>query len=250
MINEETRRKLREMCLEDLIHVLDMQDGDPAFVGMPFDERIQMAVDYTWQEKYNDRVKRMLRQAHFRFPTAEVRSIYYPERGLDRTLIAELSTCQFVCMNMNIVVYGFTGAGKSYLACALGKQACRQKIRSRYIRVPDLLTLRDEAAAERNGISKLLKKFGAYTVLILDEWLMDEYSGDELHFLFELFERRYETASTILCTQYKVEDWHARLGGGVLADSIMDRIIHKTYWLYSGDLNMRELQSRRDLAQI
>ena len=68
MINEETRRKLREMCLEDLIHVLDMQDGDPAFVGMPFDERIQMAVDYTWQEKYNDRVKRMLRQAHFREP--------------------------------------------------------------------------------------------------------------------------------------------------------------------------------------
>jgi DNA replication protein DnaC len=68
---------------------------------------------------------------------------------------------------------------------------------------------------------------------------------DELHFLFELLERHYDETSTIFCTQYNIEDWHARLGGGALADSIMDRIVHKAFNVYSGDLNMRELFAKR-----
>jgi DNA replication protein DnaC len=247
MINDETRRKLREMCLEDMIKSLDIQDADPFYAPLSFDDRIKMLVDYTYQEKYNDRVKRLFRQAHFRFPNAEIRDIYYLERGLDKELITELSTCQFVHNSSNIIISGFTGSGKSYLACALGRQACTQKIRTYYIRVPDILTLRDEAAEEKQGLSKLLKKFGSNKVLVLDEWLMEEYSDVELHFLFELIERRYETASTIFCTQFKIEDWHTRLGGGVLADSIMDRIIHKAFRVYSGDINMRELLAKREL---
>jgi DNA replication protein DnaC len=78
----------------------------------------------------------------------------------------------------------------------------------------------------------------------LDEWLLNDYS-DEFHLLFEFIERRYDTASTIFCTQYKVEDWCGTLGGGVLADSIMDRIIHKSYQLNSGDINMREFLAKR-----
>lgn len=80
---------------------------------------------------------------------------------------------------------------------------------------------------------------------VLDEWLLNDLSDEELHFLFELVERRYEESATIFCTQYKVEDWHARLGGGVLADSIMDRIVHKSFRAYSGNLNMREFYAKR-----
>lgn len=245
MINDETRRKLREMALEEMITALDLQNKDSIYTNLPFDERIKMLIDYVYQEKHNGKVKRLLKQARFRIPNAEFHDIYYPDRGLDRDLLLELSTCQFVNNHSNIVFQGFTGAGKSFLACSIGRQACKQRIRTRYIRIPDLLMERDEAAEEKRGIGKLLKKYGNYRLLLLDEWLLNDYSDEELHLLFELIERRYDTASTIFCTQYKVEDWHGRLGGGVLADSIMDRIIHKSYQLYSGDINMREFLAKR-----
>ena len=82
-------------------------------------------------------------------------------------------------------------------------------------------------------------------MLILDEWLLDNLSDEEQHFIFELIERRHDTTSTIFCTQYKKEDWHSRLGGGVHADAIMDRIVHNVAWIYAGNLNMREYYSRQ-----
>lgn len=79
-------------------------------------------------------------------------------------------------------------------------------------------------------------------LLILDEWLLDECTKDEQHFLFELMERRYDCTSTLFCTQYTKKDWHQRLGGGVHADAIMDRIVHNAVWIDTGPLNLRELQ--------
>ena len=81
-------------------------------------------------------------------------------------------------------------------------------------------------------------------MLILDEWLLNDMTEIEQHFIFELIERRYDCTSTIFCTQYKREDWHSRLGGGIHADAIMDRIVHTAVWVYSGDINMRELQAK------
>jgi DNA replication protein DnaC len=247
MINEETRRKLREMGLEDMIKILDVQDTDIAYSSLAFDERIKIAVDYTYQEKYNDKVKRLIKQAKFRIPNADINDVYYPERKLDKSLLLELGTCQFVSSNSNIVFQGFTGSGKSFLACCIGKQACKQGVRTRYIRIPDLLELRDEAATVKQGILKLLNTFSSYRVLILDEWLLGELSDEDLHFIFELIERRYDATSTIFCTQYKLESWHARLGGGILADSIMDRIVHRAVSVYSGDINMRELIAKKKI---
>lgn len=108
--------------------------------------------------------------------------------------------------------------------------------------------LRDEAVLINQGISKLLKKFSNYKLLILDEWLLDDLSDEEQHFLFELIERRHDTASNIFCTQYKKEDWHSRLGGGIHADAIMDRIVHNAVWIYAGTLNMREQHSKQRLG--
>ena len=93
MINDETRRKLREMAMEEMITALDLQNNDCVYANLPFDERIKMLVDYVYQEKYNGKVKRLLKQARFRIPNAEILDIYYPDRGLNRDLLLELSTC-------------------------------------------------------------------------------------------------------------------------------------------------------------
>lgn len=240
MINEETRRKLRELNLEEMVKALDLQSNDTRYATLPFDDRIKMLVDHVYQEKYTSRVKRLMKSARFRIPAADVHEIYYVDRHLDRDQLLELSNCQFISNCKNIVFQGFTGSGKSYLACALGKEACKQGIRTRYTRLPDLLMEWEEAKQTQHGIPKLLKKYSNYRLLILDEWLIQAPSEEQLHFLFELMERRYDEGSTIFCTQFKNEDWHARLGGGILADSILDRVIHRTIQVYSGDINMRE----------
>ena len=87
MINDETRRKLREMSMEEMICALDLQSSDNSYAVMPFDDRIKRLVDYVYQEKYNGKVKRLLKQARFRIPNAEVQDIHYSERGLDRELL-------------------------------------------------------------------------------------------------------------------------------------------------------------------
>jgi DNA replication protein DnaC len=244
LLNEETRRKLRELNLSEMIDAIDTQSQDVGYTTFSFEDRMKMAVDYIYQKKYNTKVQRLIKIAKFRITNAAFNDIYYIDRGLDRQKMMALSNCQFIDTSTSVIFHGFSSSGKSYLACAIGRQACMQGIRTRYIRTPDLLMLRDEASLTKQGIPKLLKKFSNYKLLILDEWLLDDLSDEEQHFLLELIERRHDYSSTIFCTQYKKEDWHSRLGGGVHADAMMDRIVHNAVWVYAGDINMREFYSR------
>jgi DNA replication protein DnaC len=245
MTNDETRRKLRELNLGEMVDILEMQEHDISYTAQTFDERLQRIVDCLYQEKYNGKVQRLIKLSKFRLGMAEVDDIHYAGRGINRQVIQELSTCQFIRTHSNVIFQGFTGSGKTFLACAIGRQSCKQGIRTRYIRVPDLLMERDEATFGGGGAAKLLKKYSGYSLLVLDEWLLNDISSEEKHFLFELMERRHDDTSTIFCTQYRKEDWHARLGGGVHADAIMDRIVHNCVWVEAGGTNMREFYSAR-----
>ncbi|WP_246583040.1 ATP-binding protein [Clostridium simiarum] len=241
MISDETKRKLRELGLDEMNDILKIQESDPAlYTSMPFDERLNLAIDSLYQYKNNNCAKHLIKQLHLRFIDADINTIYYAQRGLDKNKIIELSTCQYMRNNASLVLHGFTGSGKTFLACALGKAACRQLYRVRYIRIPELLDLRDQAVAEGRGISKLVTKFSNYHLLILDEWLMNQLSDEDVRFIFELTEKRYDCYSTIFCTQYKISDWHTRLGGGTLADAILDRIVHNSIRIETRSINMRE----------
>lgn len=247
MINDEIKRKLRELNLAEVIAALELQQSDINSVTLSFDERMQRLVDYLYQEKYNNKIQRLMKMSKFRIPKAEFHDIYYTARGIDKGVLQELSTCQFIDRNSNIIFQGFTGSGKTFLACALGRQACKQQVRTFYIRLPDLLMEHDESMLVPKGSAKLLKKYSSYKLLIIDEWLLEDISDEEQHFIFELIERRHDSVSTIFCTQYRQENWHARLGGGVHADAIMDRIIHNAIWVDTGSMNMREYCAKHQL---
>ena len=247
MINDETKRKLRELKLNEIIAILELQQADKNTIILSFNERIQQIVDYLYQEKYNNRIKMLMRMANFRLPKADINCIYYEERGINKNTITELSTCQFVDNHINIIFQGFTGSGKTYLACAIGRAACKLQIKTRYIRLPDLLMEYQESQLLPKGKAKFLKKYEGCNVLIIDEWLLEDMTDDEQRFILELIERRYDSSSTIFCTQYKKDEWHSRLGGGIRADAIMDRIVHNATWIETGKLNMREYCAKNSL---
>jgi DNA replication protein DnaC len=172
MINDETKRKLRELNLSELVIALEAQQSDIHSTALSFDERMQRLVDYFYQEKYNSKIKRLIELSKFRLPKAEVNDIYYLNRGINKELIQGLSTCQFIGSNSNIIFQGFTGSGKTYLACAIGRQACKYQISTKYVRPLGLLVEYDEATLVPRGIAKILKKYSNFGLLIIDEWLL------------------------------------------------------------------------------
>lgn len=131
-------------------------------------------------------------------------------RGLDRVAVAGLVTCGFAECGENVVLFGPIGTGKTYLSRALAKAACAKRIRTCYIRQPDLEDLWRESRDRPSGERKLLRKYGAFGPLASDEWPFEW--PDELFrgMLLELFELRYGRVSTVLCTRCRKKDWHPR----------------------------------------
>lgn len=248
MISEESRRKLRELQLDCMVDALiDQENSLNTFLDMNFDDRLNLLIDVCYANKRADRTKRLLRCAKLRYPQADINTMYYEDRGLDRNTVLTLGTCSFINTRQNVIINGFTGSGKTHLACALGKEACRHLHRTRYIRMPEMLEMLNLAMATGHSITSVVTKLSNYHLLIIDEWLLDIPTEQEDKYLLEIFERRYDQWPTIFCTQYKTREWHPRLGGGVVADAIMDRIVHNSTTINAGKTNMREFLAAHPL---
>lgn len=246
MVEQELARKLRLIGIPEAVEALEMMARDPSFAALGFDERMRFLVDYVAQDKNDASVKRLLKRAHLRIPGADVAGIVYDGRPLSRDAVMSLASCKFRSNATDILVTGFTGTGKSYLACALAKQACKNQLSALYVRMPDMLREREESLSSGVSETKILRKYARFDVLAVDEWLIDEPNPDQIRFLLELVDRRYDRSSTIWCSQYPVADWHGILGGGTHADAILDRIVHNAVTLHTGEINMRELLSNNE----
>lgn len=240
MINDETKRKLRELNMSELVSGLELQQTEPAIVSLSFDERIQRVVDYVYQSKYNSKIQRLIKSARLRFPQADIHGLYYDGRHLDKNLLTELFTCQYVDLHQSIILQGPTGSGKTFLGCVFGKQACFKQTKTRYVRFPDLLMEYGDASLVQGQQKKIISKYAKIPLLIIDEWLVSDISDSELYFLFELMERRSDSTSTIFCTQYRKDDWIKRMGEGIQAEAIVDRYAYSAFWIETGNMNMRE----------
>jgi DNA replication protein DnaC len=239
-LDGETKRKLREMNAGELLEAIDTQD-ETLSISLSFEERVRLVVDDAYSTFTHSKVAGLIRRAGLRYPNADLRRIdLLDERGLNRQVLTQLGTCSFVTRQQNVVFQGFTGSGKSYLGCAIAKRACEQRIRAHYVRMPDLEEAWVAAQDTTGGAGKFLRKYASFALLVIDEWLLDRPTESMRTMLLELMERRYGETSTVFCTQYQQKDWHQRLGAGVHADAIMDRIIHNTVWVETGTYNMRE----------
>ncbi|MBQ9268659.1 MAG: ATP-binding protein [Oscillospiraceae bacterium] len=135
---------------------------------------------------------------------------YLPERKLDKAQLTRLASCSYIQGSHNVVLLGATGAGKTYIACALGMAASRSFYTVRYIRLPDLLV--EIAIARGEGTYReYMKKFRKIKLLILDVWLLYPLKESEARDVLELVEARTKTASTIFCSQMDVPGWHENL---------------------------------------
>jgi DNA replication protein DnaC len=245
MTNEETIGKLTAMRMTTMANAFRQQLKTPDSFNLSFEERLGLLTDIEWTSRKNHRLKKLIQAATFDQSQAYIADInYVAQRKLDRALISRLATCSYIAEKHNVIILGATGSGKSYMACALGMEACKQFYSVKYIRLPDLLT--DMAIARGNGtIKKLLEQYLKVNLLVLDEWLLVTLRESEARDLFEIVHYRHKKASTIFCSQFAPAGWHSKISDALIADAILDRIVYDSYLIEihsdKNDTSMREL---------
>ncbi|RWZ67214.1 IS21-like element helper ATPase IstB [Lacticaseibacillus paracasei] len=243
MINQETTRKLHEMRLTPMIEALAAQEHIENIRQMSFDERLELLIDSAYNNRQNNKLERLIKDAGFSTTAPSIDNIdYQPDRQLDKDVITKLATCAYIKAHHNVMIMGASGNGKTWLATALGIAACRQFFKVRYVRLPELLDDLLVAKNEVNGdFKKILVKYGKYDLLIIDEWLLTSVSAEQATFILELMERRASQRATIFCSQFGPRAWHEKLGQSEIADAILDRIVHTAYNIeIDGKKSMRE----------
>lgn len=244
MLNEMTMEKLKSMKLRGMSLAFEEQKSNTAVRDLSFEERFGLIVDAEWIKRKSNHLNRLLKKATFKFPNACVEDIeYHNDRKLDKGLIAELSTCNYIRNKRNVILMGASGAGKTFIGCALGNAACRNLMSTKYIRLPELLTDLDIARGE-GTYKRILNQYKKYELIIFDEWLLTPLNITQARDLLEIIEARHQCSSTIFISQFAPAGWHLNIGEGTIADAVLDRIVHNSYEiLIEGSISMRERKS-------
>jgi len=234
--------KLGSLKLAGMGDGLREQMENPAYRKLSFEDRLGMLLDKEWNLRQTRKQTRRMRVARFREAAVIEDLDFSASRGLNRAEVLALTQDDWIRRRLNIIITGPTGAGKTYLACALGQSACRNGVSVRYFQIVKLLQKITYARADGSS-PKFLEILAKTQLLVIDDWLRNPLTESQTPDLLEILEDRYGRASTMLATQIPVSDWHDRLGNATLSDAVMDRIIHNAYRLELRGESMRKRRS-------
>jgi DNA replication protein DnaC len=226
MMTHDTLRKMNELKLFGMAHAFTQQIESASATHLSFEERVGLLVDHEVAFRDDRRLRRLLTNAKLRESACLEDVDYETRRGLDRSAMASLALCNWIRRGMNVVVTGATGVGKTWIACALGNQACRLGLTVKFERVPMLLE--DLAIAHADGtFRKRIVALGKIDLLILDDLGINILTAERRADLLEVIEARSGMKATLVTSQLPVKRWHDYLGDGnpTVADAIMDRLI-------------------------
>lgn len=228
MLNEQTIQAMQAMKLFGMAQSFEERLRSPQHGDLSHAEFVGMLVQDEKTHRENKRLKRLLKNAQFKFQAAMEDIHYNHSRGLNKQVVLELSSTQWIDAHRNVILTGPAGVGKSWISCALGNLAARAGYTVRYVRMPRLCARLREGQGDGTHL-KLLEKFAKVQLLIIDDFLINPLADEERRDIMEIIEDRYRSAATILASQFPLKRWHERIGDPTLADAICDRLVHSAY---------------------
>jgi len=230
MLTEPTMEKLYAMKLNGMADAWQEQQQQPQSSDLSFDDRLAMLVERQWIWKENRALATRLQYARLKQPACLEDIDFRHPRKLKRAAIDQLASCDWVRHHHHCLITGPTGVGKSYLACALAHQACREGFRALYYYVPKLF--RQLTLAQADGsLTRLLKKLAKVDLLLIDDWGLTPLQPDQYRLFLEILDDRQGTGANILTSQYPINTWHERVGDPTVGDAILDRLVHNAHRL-------------------
>ena len=240
MLRQPTLDLLHELRLAGMAQAFEEQLAMPDIGDLAFEDRLSLLLEREKTERAQRRYLRLKGLAKLHLDASIEDLNFKAARGLDRSVILRLASGQWIKEGQTVLVTGATGSGKSYLACALGHQACQLGISTRYFRVSRLL---DQLALGRGDGSypKLVQRLAKTWLLVLDDWGLASLSGQGRHDLLEVLDDRYARRGTILASQLPIEHWHDVVGDPTFGDAILDRLVNNAHRITLKGGSMRRL---------
>ena len=229
-MNEQVIEKMKTMKFYGMLRAFRSSFETGASSTMTSDEMIAHLVEEEWDDRHNRKIARMTTNARFRYKASIEQMYFESDRGMDKNVVMRLAECTFIDKKENILITGSTGIGKSYLASAIGQQACSLGYRVLYLNASKLFAKLKIAKADSSYVSEIAKMERQQLILI-DDFGIQPLDAQSRSMFMEIIEDRHGKGSTIITSQVPVAKWYEVIGEQTIADAIMDRLIHNAHRL-------------------
>ena len=227
-MNEVTLTKMTQMKLYGMHGAFRTAIETGQTNDYTLDQFVSMLTDAEWDDKNNRKIARLIKNARFHYKSAIENIVYDETRNIDRNLILRLAECDFIEKTENVLITGSTGVGKSYLATALGYQACINGYRVMYHNTTKLFSKLKMAKADGSYL-KELAKMERHHLVILDDFGLQPLDSQNRIALLEIIEDRHNNGTLMVTSQVPIKGWYEIIGEKTIADAILDRLIHQSH---------------------
>jgi DNA replication protein DnaC len=224
-MNNETLEKLRQLRLFGMYDAFKTNLETSVKESLTADQFIALLVASQWDDRRNRSVERAVRIAGFRYKASLEQIDYSIERGLDKNQVHRLAALDFIKERKDLFITGSTGTEKSYLATALGYQACQNDYKVMYVNTVKLMGQLKLAKAKGTILAEL-KRIERVDLLILDDFGLQPFDPQSRISLLDIIGDRHQKRSTVVTSQIPVNEWYDIIGEKTIADAVLDRIVH------------------------
>lgn len=244
----EIVNKMRSMRLTGMARAFELTINSGKNEKYTADEMLTHLIEAELDERDNRKRDRSVQSARFRYK-ASVEQISFDDNRVDKNQVLRLADCAFIKAKENIIITGSTGIGKSFLASALGHQACALGYRVLY-QYNTKLFGRMKIAKTDGSYLKELARIEKQHLLIIDDFGIQPLDAASRSALMEIIEDRHGKSSIIITSQIPVSKWHEVIGEQTIADAILDRIVHDSHRIEMKGESLRKKRLPKNEEEI